>query len=356
MDWMNYLSQFSLAGNSGLDYAMALAWFVGLLILLKLFLVIIVARLKKLAQKTKTDFDDVLIDIFVHLKPPFYLLVALFFSVKTLIMPDIVNKVIDVLFIAIVIYEVIRAIEKIGNYLIKFYFAKQAEKDKEVDRHSQAMASIFMTIVKVVLWVVGVTVALANMGVNVTSVVASLGIGGIAIALALQNILSDLFSSFSLYLDKPFGVGDFIVVGDSKGTVEKIGMKTTRIRSIGGEQLIVSNNELTSARVQNFGRMEKRRVVFSLGVVYGTPAEKLENIPKMIGDVINSFDGVEMDRCHWQGYGDFSLNYEIVFYVGSSDYAKYMDIRQKINLDIYKLFNEEKIEFAFPTQTVFVNK
>lgn len=356
MNWMNYLLEFSLAGNNGLDYFKAVVWFFGLLIAMKIFQVIIIARLKVFAQKTKTKFDDVLIDIFDSLKPPFYLLVALFFSVKILVMSDLVGKIINILFIAVVIYEVIRAIEKIGNYLVKFYLAKQVKNNKGTDQQSQAMVNIFMTIFKVVLWVVGITVALANMGVDVTSVVASLGIGGIAIALAIQNILSDLFSSFSIYLDKPFEIGDFIVVGDSKGTVEKIGMKTTRIRSMGGEQLIISNNELTSARVQNFGRMKKRRVVFNLGVTYGTPANQLEEIPQIITNIINTFDDVEMDRCHWQSYGDFSLNYETVFYINSSDYTKYMDIRQKINLAIYKQFNEAGIEFAFPTQTIFVNK
>jgi small-conductance mechanosensitive channel len=197
---------------------------------------------------------------------------------------------------------------------------------------------------------------LSNLDINISSLVASLGIGGIAVALALQNVLGDMFSSFSIYADKPFRVGDFIVIGKDQGTVEKIGMKTTRIRTLQGEELVVSNKELTSTRVQNFKKMKRRRVLFQLGVVYGTKPEQLESISKIIKEIVDKIDGVDYDRCHFSTYGDFSLNFEVVFYVNSSDYADYMNKKEKANLAIYKRFAEEKIEFAYPTQTIFVNK
>ncbi|MBW2550586.1 MAG: mechanosensitive ion channel family protein, partial [Deltaproteobacteria bacterium] len=186
--------------------------------------------------------------------------------------------------------------------------------------------------------------------------VAGLGIGGIAIALAVQNVLSDLFASLSIVLDKPFIPGDFVVVGDMAGSVEHIGIKTTRIRSISGEQLIFSNADLLGSRIRNFGRMRERRVVFSLGVTYQTPADKLEGIPGMIRESIEAQDQVRFDRSHFASYGDSALNFETVYYVGSSDYATHMDILQAVNLAIYRKFASEGIEFAYPTQTLFVEK
>ncbi|MBW2686853.1 MAG: mechanosensitive ion channel family protein, partial [Deltaproteobacteria bacterium] len=206
------------------------------------------------------------------------------------------------------------------------------------------------------IWALVLLLILDNLGVDVTALVAGLGIGGIAIALAVQNVLSDLFASLSIVLDKPFIPGDFVVVGDMAGSVEHIGIKTTRIRSISGEQLIFSNADLLGSRIRNFGRMRERRVVFSLGVTYQTPADKLEGIPGMIRESIEAQDQVRFDRSHFASYGDSALNFETVYYVGSSDYATHMDILQAVNLAIYRKFASEGIEFAYPTQTLFVEK
>jgi len=176
------------------------------------------------------------------------------------------------------------------------------------------------------------------------------------VALALQNVLGDMFSSFAIYIDKPFQVGDFIVVGKDKGVVEKIGLKSTRIRTLQGEELIISNNELTSTRIQNFKKMEKRRIVFTLGVTYNTPADMLAKIPKIIKEVISKEKKLTFDRCHFKEYADSSLNFEIVYYVNDPDYLTNMNFRQKVNLAIYKKFAKEKIEFAYPTQTIYVEK
>jgi small-conductance mechanosensitive channel len=191
-------------------------------------------------------------------------------------------------------------------------------------------------------------------GVEITALVASLGIGGIAVALAVQNILSDLFASLSIVLDKPFVIGDFIIVDNCLGTVEHIGLKTTRLRSLSGEQLVFSNNDLLKSRVRNYKRMAERRVVFSVGVTYQTPLEKLERIPTLIRDTIEAQPAVRFDRAHFQGYGDFALNFEVVYYVLDPDYNRYMDIQQGINLGIYSSFAEEGIEFAYPTRTLYI--
>ena len=353
MDFLERFKDISWGSNTAYDYILAIAIFVGLVIILKIFQAIILSYLKKVAMKTKTDFDDILIDIFKSIKPHFYFFVAIYFAVKTLLLPDIANKVLLVLFVVTLVYEIIRAFEKLVGYFINKSLSKGNDDHKE---HNQAVIKTLQLIVRIILWVMGLILILSNLGVDVTSLIAGLGIGGIAIALALQNVLSDLFSSFSIYMDKPFKVGDFIMIGTDGGTVERIGLKTTRIQTLQGEELVIGNRELTSARVQNFGAMEKRRVVFSLGVVYNTAQDKLEKIPEIVKNIIDKADLADFDRCHFKTYADSSLNFEIVYYISSPDYMTYMDVRHKVNLVIFQKFAEDKIDFAYPTQTVYVNK
>ncbi|MEA3366051.1 MAG: mechanosensitive ion channel family protein, partial [Candidatus Hydrogenedentes bacterium] len=207
---------------------------------------------------------------------------------------------------------------------------------------------------QVAVWSLALLVALQNLGFEITALIAGLGIGGIAIAFALQNILGDIFCSVAIVLDKPFAVGDFIIVGDQMGVVENIGIKTTRVRSLWGEQIIFSNADLTSNRIRNYKRMKERRITFSLGVVYETPLEKLERIPTIIRDSIEAVPLTRFDRAHFNQYGDFSLNFEVVYYVLSPDYNTYMDIQQSINLAIFRRFKEEGIVFAYPTQELII--
>jgi len=353
--YMETLKLIQIGQNTGYDYLKAFVVFIIFIVVLKFIQIVIIARLKRMAEKTKTDIDDVVIEIFTKVKPPFYFFIALYFAVKTLVLPQIVSQVVYVLFVVLIIYEVIHALERLLDFFVKKYISKTKSTDEDA-AHAESMLKTLKVLAKIVLWLLGITMILANLGVNVTSIVASLGIGGIAIALALQNILSDIFSSFSIYMDKPFAVGDFIVLGKEMGTVEKIGIKTTRLRSPQGEEIIISNKELTTVRVQNFKRMEKRRAIFALGVVYGTPKEKLEKIPRIIEDIVTKNQGSEFDRCHFKEYADSSLNFEVVYYAKTSDYKEYLDVRHQINMEIYRKFEEEKIEFAYPTQTLFVNK
>lgn len=186
--------------------------------------------------------------------------------------------------------------------------------------------------------------------------VTGLGIGGVAIALALQHVLSDLFASLSIVLDKPFIIGDFITVDTFMGHVEHIGLKTTRVRSISGEQMIFSNSDLLSSRIRNFKRMQERRILFTVGVVYQTPVEKLEMIPTLIREIIDQLPSARLDRVHFVRFADFSLTFEVVYWVTSPEYRVAMDVQQQINLAILKKFSELGIQFAYPTQTVFVEK
>ncbi len=206
------------------------------------------------------------------------------------------------------------------------------------------------------VWLVAAIIVFQNLGYNVSALVAGLGVGGIAIAFAVQNILTDIFSSFSIYFDRPFQEGDYIVVGDDSGTVKKIGIKSTRIQSLKGEELIVSNKELTETRIHNYKKMRERRISFNFGVVYETPTEKLRKIPEIVKSITDKIELVRLDRVHFDKFGDFSLSFEVVYYLNTSDYNKYMDIQQDINIDLKEAFKKEKIDFAYPTQTVFLNK
>ncbi|MFC1622657.1 mechanosensitive ion channel family protein [Patescibacteria group bacterium] len=329
----------------------AIIVFIGSLIVLKVFKSILVARLKRLAKKTQTDFDDVLVSVIENIKPPFYFVLSLYLGIQYLSLPVLADRIISILFIIIIVYEVINATQKLIEY--GSYKALSREKDDETAKSSIKTISV---IVKVILWSIGLILILDNVGVNVTSLIAGLGIGGVAIALALQNILGDLFSSVSILIDKPFKIGDFIVVGKDMGNVEKIGIKTTRIRTLQGEQLVISNTELTTTRVQNFKLMKKRRVVFELGVIYETKAEKLKQIPEIIKNIINQTDNADFDRCHFKSYGDFSLNFETAYHVLSGDYNDYMDTHQKVNLAIFDAFKKDGIEFAYPTQVEYQKK
>lgn len=209
---------------------------------------------------------------------------------------------------------------------------------------------------RLVLWSLALLLALDNFGVDITALVAGLGVGGIAVALAVQNVLGDLFASVSIALDKPFVVGDFIVVDDLRGTVEHVGLKTTRLKGLGGEQLVFSNADLLKSRIRNFKRMTERRISFTVGVTYQTLPDVLEAIPDMMRRVVESKDDARFDRSHFKGFGPYSLDFETVYYVTTPDYAVYMDVQQAINLDLCRRFAEAGIEFAYPTQSLYLGR
>ena len=237
--------------------------------------------------------------------------------------------------------------------LVDFGLRKMAKKKGNED------ASAFQgmrLVIKILLWSIGFLLVLSNLGFDITSLIAGLGIGGVAIALAVQNILGDIFSSFSIVFDKPFKVGDYIVIEPDRGIVKKIGLKTTRLETLQGEELIISNKELTSARVQNFKKMKQRRINFNVGVTYETSPAKLKEIDALIEKIIKGVKDVEFVRCHFQGFGDFSLNFEVVYLVKSGDYAVFMDKQEEINFAIVNAFTKNKIDMAYPTQTLFVKK
>lgn len=230
------------------------------------------------------------------------------------------------------------------------------QREERLEDNAAAVMStkVLSVAVRLALWSVVLLLALSNLGVDVTALVTGLGIGGVAVALAAQAVLGDLLASISIVTDKPFVLGDFLIIGDFLGVVEDIGLRTTRVRSLSGEQLIFSNNDLIKSRIRNYGRMYERRVVFSIGVTYQTPREKLEAIPDMIRTAVERHEKTRFDRSHFQKFGDSALTFESVYYVLDPDYNLYMDIQQAINLELVRRFEEEDIDFAYPTRTLFV--
>ncbi len=242
-----------------------------------------------------------------------------------------------------------------GNQSISFWLAAFTRRKLKQDAATVTMVSAFSYVGRILLWALLLLIALDNLGFNVRTLIAGVGIGGIALALGVQNILKDLFASLSIATDKPFVYGDFIATGEFLGEVEQVGLKTTRLRSLTGEQIIMSNSDLLQSRIRNYKQMVERRVLFKLGVAYQTPADQMERIPQILREIIER-DQVRIDRIHFSNFGDFSLDFEIVYFVKSPDYNLYMDIQHDINLKILRRFEAEGIVFAYPTQSIFVEK
>jgi small-conductance mechanosensitive channel len=221
-----------------------------------------------------------------------------------------------------------------------------------MERARSAAYGLLSAISRMVIWLLVFLLILDNLGVNISALIAGLGIGGIAVALAVQNVLGDVLASLSILLDKPFEVGDFIVVGELMGSVERIGIKTTRLRSLSGEQLVLSNSSLLSGQIRNFKRMFERRMLFTFGVTYDTPRSVLEQLPKRVQEIVAQQPKTRFDRAHFKSFGDSALLFEVVYFILVPEMNTAMDIQQSINLELMRVCEELKVEFAFPTQTV----
>ncbi len=345
--------QYTVLGNSLKQYLIALGVFILSMIILKIFKYSVLHNLKKLAKKTKVEIDDILIISIQAIHWPLYFFISIYIAIQFLSLPEIIGKGVSILILIAVAYYAVKAVQR----LVDFGFQKVANKKRADEKNfDPSIINLSKKFTKGVLWILAGVIILQNLGYNISALVAGLGIGGLAIAFALQSILSDIFSSFSIYFDKPFEIGDFIIVGKDMGVVTKIGIKSTRIQALQGEEIVISNQELTSTRVNNYKKMDKRRVQFSLGVTYNTKLDKVKKIPKLIEEAINKTGKTEFDRAHFKSFGDFSLNFEVVYYLKSNDYNEYMDAQQEINLAIKESFEKENIEFAYPTQTIFVEK
>jgi small-conductance mechanosensitive channel len=335
-----------LPGNTLSDYLYALAAFCIAIVLSLILKYVVIDRLKVLAERTKTPLDDFIISLLTSVKMPFYIVISCYLAAQFLTLHPAVRKIIDAIFVICVVYQLIT----VGLIFLDYSLAKRVNNANGA--HTEHMKDLIQMVIRVSLWAVGTLFILSYVGVDITSLVAGLGIGGIAVALAVQNILGDLFSYFAIYLDKPFVKGDLILIGTEIGVVERVGVKTTRIRALQGEEIIISNSELTSSRIQNFKKMEERRIVFTFGVVYETPLEKLTRLPQQIQDVVIATERARFDRAHLLALGDSAYVFEVAYFVQSVNYDDHMDAHQAILFGIISTCAQEKIEFAFPTQTV----
>lgn len=348
---MNDFWGYTFWGNTIRDWAIALSIIVGACILLRIFKSVVTTRLKKFSERSKTSLDDFLVLVLDRSIMPLAYIVAIYYGIQYLTLGTQTAKIMHTAIMVVSAFFIIRIVNSFISYLFSNALSKGGD---EVSRRKQA--SGILLIIKLVVWMLGILFLVDNLGYDITTIVAGLGIGGIAIALAAQTILGDLFSYIVIFFDKPFEVGDFIIIDDKMGTVEYVGIKTTRIRTLGGEQLICSNTDLTNSRVHNYKRMDQRRIVFEFGIIYDTPFAKLEKIPSMVKSIVESTELTRFDRAHFRSFGDSALEFEVVYYVLSSDYNIYMDIQQAINFKLFENFKSNEIEFAFPTQTIHIDK
>lgn len=335
--------------NTVFNWILAVAVAIAVYFISRIIKAILMKQLNKLVSVAKNGWTENSVKIVDRIHPLFLLVVAIYSGTIILELPKNTTSVFQkVLFIALLL-QIARVVSQAIESFIEHYRRARIERNAA----AVTMLSSVSLLLRILMWVLLLLLALDNFGVNVTTLVAGLGVGGIAVALAVQNILGDIFASFSIVLDKPFVIGDFIIVDDHLGTVENVGLKTTRIRSLSGEQLVFSNDDLLRSRIRNYKRMYERRVVFTIGVIYQTPLEKVEAIPGMLKGIVENEQSVRFDRAHFKEYGAYALNYEIVYWVLNPDYNIYMDIQQAINLNIYKRFDQEGIEFAYPTQLLY---
>lgn len=339
---------------NGVDsYFKALIIFAISILILRIFKFVIIKKLKKIAEKTETKYDDVVIDMIDKVGWPVYILIALYISFHYLEslqfgLSSEIKTLLYYIIITIVVYYVVKIIHFLVDYGTNIWIQK-----KDTDTSTIELLS---RIVKGALWLIAIIFILSNLGYNVTTLVAGLGIGGIAIAFALQSILGDIFASFSIYLDKPFKKGDYIIFGTEEGTVKKIGIKSTRVEALQGQEIVVSNKTLTDTIVHNYKKMDHRRIAFHFSIKYDTPTVQLEKIPNIVKDIITNVKMVRFGRSHFFEFGEFGYTFKVVYFVESGDYDKYMDVQQEINFAIKRYFENEGIEIAYPAYWQKPNK
>lgn len=335
--------------NTLAAYVTFLIVFVSVTAVLLLVQFIVLKRLRKQTEAKHKKTPDFILQTIRQNVMPVMFFAAAYFSLKLLNVTEAFYKVANAVMTAVVFFFAIRMVARVVNYGMR----NKIGATKTAKTNATHLNGLIPA-VNVLIWFIGALFLLESLGLDVKAIVAGLGIGGVAVALAAQAVLGDLFSYFSILLDKPFEIGDFIVAGSLMGTIEKIGLKTTRIRSLSGELLVFANSDLTSSRIQNFRHMKERRVVFHFGVEYSTPPAKLKQIPELVRHIIEETPETRFDRAHFHNFGDSSLDFEVVYYILSPDYNLHMDTLQEIHLKLFETLNKKGVAFAFPTRKVVV--
>ena len=340
--------------NTVKEYMIAAGTFA---VVLAVFLIgrnLLVGRLRWLAQQTETHFDDLFVDLLEMIRNPECYILAFYAATRPLVVPTWLDRAFHAVVILAVTFRIATMIQRVVRFAIEEGVMRHHEQDTAYIHTSKTLNYVTSFIV----WACAVLFALSNLGFNISSMIAGLGIGGIAVALAAQAVLGDLFAAIALYLDRPFVIGDAITFNDTTGEVEQIGFKTTRIRAVGGELLIIPNSQLASAKIQNWRHLAKRRVVQVYNAAYGTPPEKLAKLPGQIAQLIEQAGGgkTKTDRVHLKSLSSWSIDIEAVYFVLSADYGDHMDIQQRLHLAVLDLFAKEGIQIPFPTQSVVLSK
>ncbi|WP_020654065.1 mechanosensitive ion channel family protein [Massilia niastensis] len=340
--------EYFLPGNDLENWMMAFGVAIGSTAAMYFIRSIAVRKLCALSQRTTTRIDDLVTRMLSRTYLIFLLAIGVYLGSIFIILPDNYRLVVSRIAIAALLLQ----LGIWGDTGLRAWRAQVLGASGDGARKASGMILFFL--LRLLLWTVAFLMMLDNFGFNITTLVASLGIGGIAVALATQNILGDLFASLSIMLDKPFEIGDFIIVGDALGAVEYIGLKTTRLRGLGGEQIVFSNSDLLKSRIHNHKRMQSRRVAFVLRVAYGTTEAQLGQIPDLVRAIVTAREDVDYERTHFFRYGEWSLDFEIVYHFRSPDYVLHMDAQQDILLGIYRAFERERIQFAHPLSVIRV--
>ncbi len=350
--FQNFLN-FFIENNTLEDYLIAFGIFVSLFIIFKLFDSYIIYFFQKATKKTKINWDDFVVNFIEGIHWPFYAYLSFYLAVLYINIPLLLENILNYIMIAFIAFYASKGMISVSNSALDKY---KEEKKKKEGYTSESMINVMKFIFKLIIWTLALLMVLSNIGIEITPLIAGLGVGGIAIGLALQSILGDLFSAFAIYFDKPFKEGDFIIVGKDMGIVKNIGIKTTRLQALGGEELVISNSELTSTRINNYKKMNSRRIVFEFGLEYNTKVNLLKQVKKIVTEIINKTKNAELDRVHFKKFGDSSLIFEVVYYVNTNDYNVYMDVQEEINLKIKEKLEKLKINFAFPSRSVYMKK
>ncbi len=303
----------------------------------------------RIAKRTISQTDDFILEVLTNNIRPLGILISASISWKILpIENEISNAVLGIIKLVCLVL-LIRLINKIIQRLIQRWSLKI--DDNSVSTMLRSLSPMFRALV----WCIGLVFYLQNMGVQMAAIWALLSAGGIGAGLALKEPVQEFFEYITILLDKPFENGQFINVDGVWASVERVGVRSTRLRSINGEIIVMSNSALTNGKIANYGEMEYRRLVHKLGVIYDTPHSKMKEIPSLIQSIIESTEDVVFDRCHFVEFGKFSLDFELVYYIPSNNYLRAMEAQQNVNLKIMKSFEEKEISFAFPTQTLHLS-
>lgn len=349
MEYVEYLRDHTFAGNSFFAYLLAFLVAVGIYMLLWIFKKAVISRMRAIAERSKMTFDDAIVRALATMNTLLFLCIALYAASQVLSIPDKAQVFIQYCMIILVVIYAARALQKILEYGLN----RLIERSGESEMLDETAKPFIGTIAGVIVWLLASLLILQNIGFNITALLGGLGIAGIAIGFALQNVLSDMFAYVSIFLDKPFKIGDFIIVGQDMGTVQHIGIKSTRIKTLEGQELVMSNKELVESRINNYKRMDRRRVAFHFGIAYETPREKIKNIPGKIEEIIRNMNDTTFDRAHFKAFGEYSLHFEVVYYLEVSEYLLYMDRQQDINLEIMSYFEKNNISFSYPTNKIY---